>query len=807
MNFRFSARLFLGLLFISGQCIAQILMNRSSDSATKGIITGVVVDSLTKSPIEFANFKLASLKDTSKVLGAVTNKNGRFTVNNIPFDSYSAELSSVGYKKRKRKLLIFNEKVRMIDLDTIKLPVKNILLGEVSVSENQEELVHEKEKIVIPVRKELGDNALEILENLPMLDVDIDGKISMPGKQSVAIYIDGIPLQMAGYSSAEDLRGLSVYEIQKVEVITNPTIEFADAMDSGVINIITRKRIDNKIFGMASLEGDTKNKIHSGVMFNYQYKIFSPSISYFFNNTRNNSFTNLNKTISLNDTLTSLQQLNENQSNMFSNFGRVNLNITADDKNRIFSGILYRNVFTKNQRLLSNDYKNTGNALVNRSNSTTGIQQEFIMLNMNYSRKFDDPQKSILLGIMFYNNSMVTNSEIENNNYPNTSLSSLQQNRSQNFNKNFIGNITYSNALSRESLFRLKYSFDYKRLNMLNNYNNYDFETDSFYENLNKRNDYLSETSTHSLNCSVNGTLFGFLLLADCSLKRYSTGSNDLISKDNFSQAFITLSPSINIMREITATNSITLSYSHRYTPPLNKQLNPHIDYSDTTNLVVGNPNLEPSFNHDIWLGYSFFEEMNYFRSSISYSIKRNIIEPITTQRDLFTSITTYQNVASSKSIQGSLSGSIKLFSMLNINPSLSLFHTNYIGSGINNSRFSWNSRLSTSVSLKNFRFQFIFNYSSPSIAAQSETNGTYTLDGAAKMLFFNRALSLTLKVSDIFNSRRNMVNISGINFYQRSGTNEITRIFSLDLNYFFQSIANEEIGSDGDVSEYADDF
>ena len=92
------------------------------------------------------------------------------------------------------------------------------------------------------------------------------------------------------------------------------------------------------------------------------------------------------------------------------------------------------------------------------------------------------------------------------------------------------------------------------------------------------------------------------------------------------------------------------------------------------------------------------------------------------------------------------------------------------------------------------------FHYSSQSISAQTNTNGNFVANAGVKMLFFDRALSVTLKASDIFNTSRNNSNSIGTNFYSKSSTSEKAKIFSLYISYFFQSIANEEIDDNMDV-------
>ncbi|MFA7229484.1 MAG: hypothetical protein WC061_10650, partial [Melioribacteraceae bacterium] len=149
-----------------------------------GQIAGIILDSLTNIPIEFASFQLILLNDTSKIYGTISDTEGKFILKDIPLEIYAARISSVGYKKRKRNMLVLNEKDRFIDLGKISLVQKNIIGAEIKVTGKNEEIVYEKEKLVVKVNNELGDNGLEILENTPMVNLDIDGNVNLLGKQS-----------------------------------------------------------------------------------------------------------------------------------------------------------------------------------------------------------------------------------------------------------------------------------------------------------------------------------------------------------------------------------------------------------------------------------------------------------------------------------------------------------------------------------------------------------------------------------------------------------------------------------------------
>lgn len=774
-----------------------------------GTITGVVVDSLTKAPIESVSFQLLSIYDSNKTHGTNTRKDGKFTLPNIPFGSYSARINIVGYKKRKRDLIILNEKVRMIDLDTIRLSQKLIVVGEIQIEEKAEPVVYEKEKLVIKVSRELGDNGIEILENTPMVNIDIDGNVSLMGKQSTAIYVDGVPLNQAGYGSAEDLKLLSASDIDKVEIITHPTIEFADTRADGVINIITKKKSDN-LFASEFFVGDnTRNNLNAGTSLKYNAEPLLLRLSYNYNNSRYDRSSTMLKSITMNNLISNLQQINDTERRVDAHKEMLSVFYNPDKHNTFMAAINYSLIDNNSlQKMQTNQTISSIDSVINLGNRiNSDMKQNFFTTALNYQRSFPNSKKKINLSLNYYRNTMLKETESDQQFITPEYTNLIRNDISDNLNNYFYWKASFYDRLHEKFSYSLMYVGSSTSLTMKNDYLDYDTPNKLFIENFKKKNNYTNSNLKNAITLNLSADIFGLGFMGGLQYEHYYTSFDEAINNTSFQKRYSNLSPSISVRKSFDNYNDINLQYSSSYFYPMNRQINPNIDYSDTTNIVTGNPGLEPSALRFFSLGYSYFTDSFQIMVSTSFNKRQNIIESVTSQKNLTTSVTTYQNIASSTNYGVSFSGSANVFEFYSISPWFRWSEREYDGRVNSTKSSSWYCSLRNTLSFKNLKLQLSVYYSSPQASFQTESHADFSADAAVKMLFLDKQLAVSLRVRDLFNTQNLNSNNFSKEFYSTYNNRETTRIFSLNLSYYFKIKAREEIEVEPQINDYGDDF
>ena len=163
-----------------------------------GSISGKVFDSATKHTIEYANIVVFSLKDSSMVTGGVTNSEGFFNLSIDRPGNFRVEVRFIGYDTEVIETAIGQGNFN-IDLGEIQIHPSAYLLENVVVEGDRSPVTYEIDKKVInpdQMQTVISGNAADVLANVPSVQVDIEGNVSLRGSQNFTVLIDGRPSLM-----------------------------------------------------------------------------------------------------------------------------------------------------------------------------------------------------------------------------------------------------------------------------------------------------------------------------------------------------------------------------------------------------------------------------------------------------------------------------------------------------------------------------------------------------------------------------------------------------------------------------------
>ncbi len=232
------------------------------------IITGVVKDASNETAVEYAT---AFISDSAGVpiTGTTTNNEGFFKLStDQPFNA--VEISFMGYKKK--KLTEFTATNGSISLGVILIEPDQAVLNEVVIEGEESQTVIKLDKRVFNVGKDLssnGANALEVLDNVPSVTVDIEGQVSLRGSQGVQILINGKPSVLSDQGS-NALGTITADMIDRVEVITNPSAKYDAQGTAGIINIVLKKEEKTGTNGSVTINGGIPNNNSVGFSLNHR---------------------------------------------------------------------------------------------------------------------------------------------------------------------------------------------------------------------------------------------------------------------------------------------------------------------------------------------------------------------------------------------------------------------------------------------------------------------------------------------------------------------------------------------------------
>ena len=272
---------FLLLLFWANQGFAQGPARRVPGQvpAPGGLITGKVKDKSEKVPMQYTNVVLYRLPDSTLVNGTITGKDGVFKFKGVKNGTYFLKIHFIGFQIKTIDGIVISGKKKEVKLPVTYLQPETSTLQGVEVKASRSRISYQVDKKVVNVTKDLmasAGSAIDVLENVPSVDVDIEGNVTLRGSSSFTVLIDGHPSVLNGNDALQQIPASS---IQRIEIITNPSAKYDPEGVGGILNIILKKDKNLGINGLINASAGTKNKYRGNALIGYRTKKINAFVS------------------------------------------------------------------------------------------------------------------------------------------------------------------------------------------------------------------------------------------------------------------------------------------------------------------------------------------------------------------------------------------------------------------------------------------------------------------------------------------------------------------------------------------------
>lgn len=748
-------------------------------------VSGYVKDSRTDEGLPYATVQLLSVKDSGVVAGAMTNSSGAYTIKNIKADDYIINASYMGYDSGSKIILIKSD----VEGFDFRLQQKSYALEEVSVTGERKIVENTIEKTTVNIAKNItisGGTAVDAIQTLPSVDVDINDKVQYRGSDKVVILINGEKSALIN-----SLEQIPANQIEKIELINNPSVKYDAEGTAGIINIVLKSgkfRQNNTSLMLTvgypetlggnvgftksgkktlfSVNAGAKRKSNFQTKKHLRRNYVNPFADNYYQYDRQDKYLN-NALVNTNFSY----KINKNQ--------QVDVLFTAS----LNKDIADRNINYKTQTETEN--------ILYESFKKIDITQDDYTLDgkINYKYKL---KKGRLLNTKVHYSYFDRLKEM-NNSLTNTDLNTLpelQNTYSKQLNKKTSGNIDYIHPLNDSLKFETGYSFSGKDL--LNDFSSESFSdnTQSWFADTNLGNvfNYLSEIHAGYLN--FNGKFGGFDLQTGIRAEYTHENLNDTVDDD-----YLGFFPALSLLKKVASNLSLYASFTRRINRPTIKMLNPFSDeYADIMNMHKGNPGLKPEYVNSVEIGNRFVYEKISGMVSVYYRDIDNAISRVKSASNDSALFVTFINLDNANLIGSELALSIKPMKKWSINFNANLFYTNLSGEyaydEVNNSRTGYNLSLTNNVKLpKGFGFQFSAYFRSKLPSVMGVYMQRYYADLAvSKQLMRNKA-RLVFKISDVFNTYEygldlDAVDVNNYNYSQRNRRKNESQYFILSFIY-----------------------
>lgn len=767
-------------------------------SGGMGSISGVVVDKLTLQAVEYANLVVFRTKDSVMIGGAISNPKGAFTIEKVPFGNYYIVVSFIGYSSLKIPNVTVNPKEAEKKMGQIKFSPSTNTLDEVTITAEKRMMEYSLDKKVVNVDKNLvsaGGSAVDVMQNIPAVTVDIDGNVSLRGSTNVNILIDGRPSSLSGMSRQAILEQIPASSIEAIEIITNPSAKYNPEGMSGIINIRLKKKTAQGFNGMVSASAGTSNRYNSSVNLNYSTKKFNVFGSWDGRWNQGSGYGDTYRISTLSDTSSYTTQHSDMKRIMDNNTAKAGFDWYINPKNTItLMGQYNTGGSDRNQDLFSNaeDYNYV---LKNKylQHNREDESDHSMMYAMNYKKTFTQPMRELTADFSYSTSNSYENTDMTLNNYTMNYIDSLYppdlQKQYDNSN-NWVGNalINYVHPFNEKMKLEAGYQGIFR--NVDNDFHLDKADMNNIYVNdINLNNHFKYSENISAIYGTLSKEWKSVSLQFGLRLEQANTKADQLTQMQSYINNYFSLYPSLHISKKLANKNEIQFSYSRRVNRPNMYDLNPFRDYSNPDMLRYGNPYLKPEYINSLEVGHSKYWNKTSFYTSVYYRQINDVIKRIAFLDSLGISNMTSENLSKGISYGVDFILEQEIAKWWRLNANFSYFRTiiegNSIDGNISTDNYSWTSKLNSTMNFgKTLSVQISANYRAPIITPQGKMLETYSADIAIKKDFFKNNFSVGVRVSDIFNTQRWRNESFGTGFYTTMDHKRQSQALYLTLTY-----------------------
>lgn len=780
---------------------------------TDGKIKGIVMDGELGGPLEFVTVQVKAKGSDKIVQGSVTGSDGNYMIGGLKKGEYVVTFSYIGYEEVSKNISISSDN-QILSLGELTLAEDANQLGEVEVVAKRPQMRFEIDRKVFDATQDIaaeGGSASDLLSNIPSVEVDNEGSVSLRGNSSVTIWINGKASGLTADNQVDILDMMPAGDIKQVEVITNPSARYSPEGTAGIINIILKDDRKPGYYGSVKVGADTDGGYQASGNINYS----SSKVDAYANlNYRNREFKGGGITSRLNTTDNSfLDQTNDSKrqhNNWFGRFGATWHITKSDDLAFNVTGMTGGGDNSENIHYNSIDsQKNT----IYTSDRITNGDSDMKMYNLelNYVHKFSENSNIDLMvsnnqwrrdGMNIFRQSTVYTD-------PSQTANPLYQTQENDIkDKTWEVQADYTNKISDMARIEAGYKGTFQR-----NASPVDTYTGTTAEDIRQDeslyNRFLYNQDVHALYMTYGGKWDKLSYQAGLRGEywRVDTRSLDFDQEFNgkasetFEKDYFKLFPSAFISYALPKNNELQVNYTRRLRRPWGGQLNSFRNISDASNISFGNPELTPEYSHSFELNYiKSWESGHTLSLSGYYRSTDDVIQRIrflNTEDNVM--YTTSENVAKSQASGLEIVGKDKLFKILDLTTTVNLYYSKLDGFsylpqgaetpviGDTDESFAWNVRMIANFSLPwGVSLQGTGNYNSKQLMAQGHREPNYSVDLGLRKSFLSDRLTLSINARDLLDSRKFRTVTAGDGFWQDSENWRGGRRVGFTLTYNF---------------------
>ncbi|MBA5629577.1 TonB-dependent receptor domain-containing protein [Moheibacter lacus] len=779
-------------------------------------LTGKVTNTENQ-PLEYATISIQEVETFMEIAGTVTDAAGNFTIES-PAGNYILYIESFTGNTYEQPIEVTQNK----NLGSFKMAENSVVsLEGATITGSNPIYKMELDKKVYDLSQDQmakGSSVSDALQNVPSVQVDGEGNVSLRGNEGVRILIDGKPSSLVGISDpATALQSLPADVVERIEVVTNPSARFEAEGSAGIINIILKKGKLQGFNGSININGGIPTTVGASANLNYRtgkWNLFSNlSYRYAERDREGSSYTTRFDSLGV----PRYEDMNRESTRINDGYNiMLGTEYYLDDRNTFTVSGNYR--YGKNENQSDLHYADYDENLFNVANSLRTEREKeddySAEGNFNYKHEFLDPGHEFTIDAR---GTYSEETEIGDLRETGNAVNSTERSFSSEYQNRFIISADYVYPFGEKG--RLEIGARGESEGTLTDFSVDSLSTDGWVSKpeFANRTDYRQNVYAAY---AQYGQGFGqFSFFAGLRMENSDITVKSILNENTTRKNYVDFFPSLFLNYEFENDNQLQISYSRRIRRPRGWDLIPFTSYSNNRNLFMGNPDLDPQYTDSYELSYVAKIGKLMITPNVYYSNTQDNIQRYQAINATGAIVTRPINVGTESRYGGELTFTYKPVKWWNMMGNVNLFgyktegeytdtYINQSGASVSTTTnfdgegFSWFGRLNNVFTLPaKFSVQLSGNYRAGMKSAQSERKPMYSADLSVNKDFWNDNATLSLSVRDLFNSRAFEIESFGDDFYMESRNRWNVRSINLTFTYRFNQSKKDQRREQGEVS------
>ncbi len=759
---------FTGLSLLLALCTTAMAQSRAVD----GMVSGIVFDPTSGKPVEFATVVVKCKADGQSVRFGATDAKGRFELEAIPAGDFLLAYALVGGAREATVAFSIDGRQRAINLG--RLPLNGeaaVQLEKVEVSARQEAFYNSIDRKVYNVDKDiqsLTGSASDLLQNVPSVQVDIEGNVSLRGDNNVLILINGKTSTMMGRNRAAVLEQMPADGIEKIEVITNPSAKFKPDGTAGIINLTLKKKQESGSFGSVRTAVGNARRYNASVTANYhpgKFSVFTTAGLRQDDRPRSMQDDRSHTDAATNAVVSTSQRTTED-SRPLSRLAQFGADYKYDERTTLGGDVRYNHRDFERHSAVSNLTRNVAGAVTgdfDRLRIDPGWEQD-LELTAKLQHAFKEEDRELTVDVRHGRTT-----EQEDNRYTNVyrtpgRVTAFDFTLIKQKETNTETSVEYVHPLDENSKLEAGYNGQIRETD-LDFRGSYVDATGATRLDATRTNHFIYNAAIHAFYGTYARKFAAFGLLAGLRFEHAGSDTNQvtahLLGTNDYNRSY----PSLHLSYELTATQQLQLNYSHRVHRPEGDDLNPFPEYQDPFNLRAGNPRLVPEDVHSLEAGWEYRKDDTSCLATVYYRYRYHGITEVSRYIDSTTLLTTKENLGTSRSGGLELGANTRVRERVSLNFSANAYRSEIdasnLGFGARRASFAWSAKLNANFDVtKTTLVQLNTHYTPKRLTPQGYRYPSAVANLGLRHNFADRKTAITFTVSDVFGSLRERTHI-----------------------------------------------